>query len=59
MLNWDYGRGLLATRTLGEAGAFSSLRTQQLVFRAQPGGAFQEDRPDVVLNLRGVSEPSC
>jgi hypothetical protein len=45
---------LVATRTQGELGLFSSLRTQQLVFRGTPRG-FDEDHPDVLLNLKGIS----
>lgn len=45
---------LIATRTLGEIGMFETLRTQQLVFRGRPGG-FDEAKPDVLLNIKGVS----
>jgi hypothetical protein len=45
---------LVATRTLGEIGLFETLRTQQLVFRGREGG-FDEGRPDVLLNIKGVS----
>lgn len=48
---------LLATRTLGEVGVFSSLRTQQLVFLAQKDlpQTWDEKRPVAVLNLKGIS----
>ncbi len=45
---------LVATRTLGEIGMFETLRTQQLIFRGRPEG-FDEARPDVLLNIKGVS----
>lgn len=45
---------LVATRTLGEIGMFETLRTQHLVFRGRPEG-FDEARPDVLINVKGVS----
>jgi hypothetical protein len=45
---------LVVTKTLGEIGMFETLRTQQLVFRGGPKG-FDESRPDVLLNIKGVS----
>jgi hypothetical protein len=45
---------LIATRTLGEIGMFETLRTQQVVFRGRPGG-FDEERPVVLINVKGVS----
>lgn len=48
---------LLATRTMGEVGLFSSLRTQQLLFLAQKGlpQTWDERKPDAILNLKGIS----
>lgn len=48
---------LLATRTMGEVGLFSSLRTQQLLFLAQEGlpQTWDERKPSAVLNLKGIS----
>jgi hypothetical protein len=45
---------LVATKTLGEIGMFETLRTQQLVFRGTAAG-FDESKPDVLLNIKGVS----
>jgi VCBS repeat protein len=48
---------LLATRTMGEVGLFSSLRTQQLLFLAKEGlpQTWDERKPSAVLNLKGIS----
>lgn len=46
---------LVVTKTLGEVGLFSSLRTQQLVFRGRADGSWNEAAPDVLVNLKGVS----
>lgn len=46
---------LIATRTLGEIGVFETLRTQQLLFRADAQGRWSEGSPDTVVNLKGVS----
>ncbi len=53
-IDGDGRADLVATRTLGEIGMFETLRTQQLVFRGRPEG-FDEARPDVLLNIKGVS----
>lgn len=56
-VNGDGRADLFATRTQGEVGVFSSLRTQQLVFlaRADLPQTWDEQRPAAVLNLKGVS----
>jgi hypothetical protein len=55
-VNGDGRADLLATRTLGELGVFETLRTQQLIFLGRKDGAWDESKPDVVLNLKGVSD---
>jgi hypothetical protein len=55
-LDGDGGADLLVTKTVGEVGVFETLRTQQLVFRAQEGGGWDESKPDVVINLKGISD---
>ncbi|MBL4850385.1 MAG: VCBS repeat-containing protein [Planctomycetes bacterium] len=56
-VNGDGRADLLATRTMGEIGLFSSLRTQQLLFLAQKDlpQTWDERKPDAVLNLKGIS----
>ena len=51
----DGAAELLVTRTVGELGVFETLRTQLIVFKGQKGGTWNEDQPDVVLNLKGIS----
>ena len=54
-LDNDGSAELLITRTVGELGVFETLRTQLIIFRGQKGGTWNEDQPDVVLNLKGLS----
>jgi hypothetical protein len=51
----DGAAELLVTRTVGELGVFETLRTQLIVFRGREDGTWDEDDPDVVLNLKGLS----
>jgi len=50
---------LVVTRTEGELGVFETLRTQQRIHRGRPGAAgaeWDEARPDVAINLKGVTD---
>jgi len=46
---------LIVSRTTGEVGVFETMRTQHAVFRGREDGAWDQDRPDALLNLKGVS----
>jgi FG-GAP-like repeat len=54
-LDGDGMAELIATRTLGEIGVFETMRSQQVICRGLPNGAWNEAAPDVVVNLPGVS----
>ncbi|RMG16168.1 MAG: VCBS repeat-containing protein [Planctomycetota bacterium] len=55
-VNGDGRADLLATKTVGELGLFETLRTQQLVFLADEEGEWDEEHPDAVIHLKGVSD---
>ncbi len=46
---------LLAARTGGTIGVFSSIGTRFLVFRGRPRVGFNLDRPDRIISVRGLS----
>jgi hypothetical protein len=42
-------------RNVGKVGLFESMRTQVLFYRARPGTGWNADKPDQVVNLKGLS----